>query len=58
MKLQMLVSMVGPRLALEPGDEYVCGDAEAKRLIEAGFAVPVSSRKLEKAVKPKPRETR
>jgi hypothetical protein len=69
MRVKMLVCMVGPKIALDPGDEYICGDAEAARLVAAGYAAPVVSvpvavavaevaPKLERAVKPKSREAR
>lgn len=37
-KLEMLVSMAGPEFTLSPGDKRDFGDAEAERLIDAGFA--------------------
>lgn len=65
MRVKMLVCMVGPKIALDPGDEYICGDAEGARLIAAGYAAPVipvtvalAAPKLERAVKPKSREAR
>lgn len=51
MKLKMLTSMSGPTLTLAPDDEHEFEAAEAKRLIEAGFAVPVASKKAERAAK-------
>ena len=38
MKLIMKTSMQGPKIGLSPGDDHECGDAEAIRLIDAGFA--------------------
>jgi hypothetical protein len=55
MRLRMLVGFAGG-FTLIPGDEAEFADAEAIRLIDAGFAVPAKP-KLERAVK-KPRETR
>ena len=48
----MTVGLSGPTLTLSPGDEYLnCDPEEAKRLIEAGFAVPIVTDKAERAVK-------
>lgn len=60
MRIKMLVSLQGPTLSLECGDEYMnCDPAEAKRLVEAGFAVPIAEPKRQKAVKvTKAKETR
>lgn len=57
MKLKMLVSMVGG-VSLAPGDIHECDSAEAKRLIEAGYAVPFAEQKMERAVKKPAPETR
>ena len=47
----MTVGLHGPTLALEPGDEYVnCDPAEAKRLVAAGFAIPIAEIAVERAV--------
>lgn len=54
----MLVGLCGPTLTLNPGDTYEPDDAEAKRLIEAGFAVPVVPEKKERAVKRRTKEKR
>lgn len=54
MRLKMLVGMAGPDISLSPGDHHECSDAAAIRLIEAGFAVPVSEPKIERAVKSVP----
>lgn len=53
MKIKLTTSLSGADYCLSPGDEREFPDAEATRLIEAGFAVPVSAPKVEKAVKPK-----
>lgn len=60
MRIKMLVGLHGANLALEAGDEYPnCDPAEARRLVEAGFAVPIAERKIERAVKAaKQKETR
>jgi hypothetical protein len=47
MKIKMLTSMSGPTLQRNHGDEIEVPDAEAKRLIEAGFAAPVRSEQRE-----------
>lgn len=39
MKLKMLVGLSGPEYSLSPGDERDFPDAEAGRLIAAGYAV-------------------
>lgn len=50
----MLVGLSGPAITLQPGDEYPnCDPAEAVRLIEAGYAVPVGE-PVERAVKDAP----
>lgn len=60
MRLKMLCSMVGPNTNLNRNDEEDFPDEEAKRLIEAGFAIPVAKKKTEKAISKKvaQRETR
>lgn len=58
MLIRMLVGLCGPTLTLSPGDEYEPDDAEAKRLIAAGFAVPVIEKKIERAVKKPIKEKR
>ena len=52
----MLAGLSGPAILLNPGDEAEFADAEAIRLIDAGFAVPVRA-PIERAVK-KPTEKR
>lgn len=50
MKIKMLVSIAGPDFALSPGEETErFSDAEAARLVEAGYAAPVVEPKLERA---------
>ncbi|MDW9594536.1 hypothetical protein GOA63_20250 [Sinorhizobium meliloti] len=50
MKIKMLVSLAGNEYSLSPGDERDFTKAEAIRLIDAGFAVPVAEEKTERAV--------
>lgn len=52
MKLKMLVGMAGAGYALSVNEETdrFSGD-EARRMIEAGYAVPVAERETERAVK-------
>lgn len=57
MKLKLLVGMTGG-ITLQPGDEYDFEQAEAFRLMEAGFAVPVAERRVETATVRKPQERR
>jgi hypothetical protein len=56
MKIKMLTSIAGVDFALAVGDETTrFSDAEATRLIAAGYAVPVSEPVVERAVrKPAP----
>jgi hypothetical protein len=51
MKIKMLTGLCGPDYNLAPGDAHDFGDAEAVRLIEAGFAVPLAEIKSETATK-------
>lgn len=50
MMIEMTVGLSGPTLTLDPGDRRDFPQAEALRLIEAGFAVPVAEREIERAV--------
>ena len=50
-KVKLLVSRVGADGAQNRNDEIVVSVAEAKRMIEAGQAVPVASEKREKTIK-------
>jgi hypothetical protein len=50
MKIKMLVSLAGNEYSLSPGDERDFTQAEAIRLIDAGYAVPVAEEKTERAV--------
>lgn len=56
MKIKMLTSMSGPNDQRARGDEIDVEDAEAVRLIEAGFAEPVRSEEPETAVRKQPSE--
>lgn len=59
MKIKMLTSIAGADFALAPNDETErFENAEAVRLIAAGFASPVNNIKPERAVKKQPVETR
>ncbi|MER9170921.1 hypothetical protein NKI12_26920 [Mesorhizobium australicum] len=50
MKIKLLVSLAGAETAFNSGEEHDWENADAIRLIEAGFAVPVSENKIERAV--------
>ena len=52
MMVRMVVGLAGPTTSLVPGDEAEFPQAEAVRLIEAGYAVPMVEAKIERAVKP------
>ena len=52
MLVRMVVGLSGPAASFSPGDEAEFPQAEALRLIEAGYAVPVVEAKIERAVKP------
>lgn len=57
-KVKLLVPMASVE-ALTVGHIHECDDAEAKRLIEAGYAVPHGEEKpIERAVKPRAPERR
>ena len=59
MKIKMLVSMAGVDFTLDVGSETDrFPDAEAIRLIEAGYAEPVGAAEAERAVKKGSREKR
>ncbi|MEG3144223.1 hypothetical protein U1839_06110 [Sphingomonas sp. RT2P30] len=58
MRVRMLTSMAGPDISMSVGDIYECDQAEAIRLIEAGFAAPEADAPKERAVKKGPAETR
>jgi hypothetical protein len=50
MLVRMLVGLSGPAYLWQPGDERDFPQEEALRLIEAGYAVPVTENKIERAV--------
>lgn len=50
MKIRMTVGLSGNEYSLGPGDERDFPDAEAIRLIDAGFATPVAEVKIERAM--------
>ena len=53
MRLRFTTSMAGADFVRNPGDVAELPDDEAKRLIDAGFAVPVKrSEKLQTATQP------
>lgn len=59
MLVKMLTGLSGPEYSLAPGEQRDFPDAEALRLIEARFAVPVVAEKRETATKKTPaKETR
>lgn len=58
MKIKLLVSFAGADFAIDAGTETErFPDAEAVRMIEAGYAEPVAGGDVEKATR-KPREKR
>lgn len=58
MKIKMLTGLSGPDYNLIPGEAHDFGEAEALRLIGAGFAVPAAAETPETATKPAAAETR
>lgn len=56
-KVKLTVGMSGAQ-SWNPGDEFECGADEAKRLIEAGYAVPLTDAKKETATAKAVKETR
>lgn len=59
MKLRMLTSMAGADFAVNVGEETErFTGKEAARMIEAGYAVPVADREIERAVKKPVKEKR
>lgn len=51
MLVRLTTGLSGPAYSLGPGDERDFPQDEALRLIAAGYAVPVSETKVERAVK-------
>lgn len=58
MLVRMKVGLSGPTYSLSPGQERDFPDDEAIRLINAGYAIPVTALPIEVAVKPPAQETR
>lgn len=58
MLIEMTVGLSGPEYSLNPGDSREFPNDEALRLINAGFAVPVSAPQIERAVERPAIETR
>lgn len=58
MLVRMKVGLSGPDFSLQPGDEREFEAAEAIRLVNAGFAVPLSGLPIETAVAEPADETR
>lgn len=58
MRIKLLVGLSGPAFTLNPGDEREFPQDEAVRLVAAGFAVPVSEPKIERAILDAPAERR
>jgi hypothetical protein len=54
MKIKLTTCLAGVDHVWNPGDEVEVEAAEGRRLVEAGFAVPVASRAAEKAAASKP----
>lgn len=55
MLVRMLVGLSGSEYSLGPGDQRDFPQAEALRLIAAGYAVPAAEQKMERAtVQPAP----
>lgn len=50
MNVKMLVGLSGNEYSLSPGDERDFPEKEAIRLIDAGYAVPATGEKVERAV--------
>ena len=48
MKIKMLVGMAGAGFAWSVGQEVDVDDAEASRLINANYAIPVAEKVIEK----------
>jgi hypothetical protein len=50
MNVRLLTSIVGPSGSWNEGDVYSCDEGTAQRLIERGYAVPVTIAGIELAV--------
>jgi len=51
MRIRMLVGLSGLHFTLQPGDEHDFPQAEALRLVSAGYAAPVATVPLETATR-------
>lgn len=58
MLIRMLVGLSGPTYTLGPGDEGEFPQDEALRLINAGYAIPVSEHEIETTDAASTQETR
>jgi hypothetical protein len=59
MKIKMLAGFSGSDFSVSPQEETDrFSDAEAIRMIEAGYAVPIEETRIEKAIKKPAREKR
>ena len=54
-KVKLLVSMAGPDVSHNAGDEIDVDDATAKRFIERNIAEPIASRPAKETAEKKPR---
>ena len=54
MKVKLLVSMAGPDVSHNAGDEIDVDDATAKRFIERNIAEPIASRSAKETAKKSP----
>ena len=50
MMVEMLVGLSGPAYTLDPGHRREFPRDEAVRLIEAGYAIPVAERQIERTI--------
>jgi hypothetical protein len=50
MRIKYLAGFAGNDFVIEAGEVRECEDAEAERLIDAGFAIPVADEAMERAV--------
>lgn len=57
LQVKLLTGLSGSQGSWQPGETYSCTAAEATRLIERGYAEPISI-PIETAVKPAPRARR
>lgn len=50
MMIEMLVGLSGPAYTLDPGERREFPQDEAVRLVEAGYAIPVAERQIERTI--------